>query len=229
MKNFKLKTPLVSLIAVLGASISVSGHAASFSVGDLVSSPTHVNGFEGVSSSYYEPHQASYTEDGITVSQSGDNHGGVSTTWGNAHLGMPGQYSWYATGGDNGYTSITLADGSDFGDVSLITGSGWDRYHNTEVYLNYSLWNSGAEVLAGSILQSLLLFPVSFTGGGFDTILLSATLEENHPLSGAYQGLIIDQIEVSGVSNVPVPAAVWLFGSGLLGLMGASRRKTVQA
>ena len=28
-----------------------------------------------------------------------------------------------------------------------------------------------------------------------------------------------------GVSSVPVPAAVWLFGSGLLGLVGLARRK----
>ena len=27
------------------------------------------------------------------------------------------------------------------------------------------------------------------------------------------------------VSSVPVPAAMWLFGSGLLGLMGVARRK----
>ena len=29
-----------------------------------------------------------------------------------------------------------------------------------------------------------------------------------------------------GASVVPVPAAIWLFGSGLLGLVGISRRKT---
>jgi hypothetical protein len=29
----------------------------------------------------------------------------------------------------------------------------------------------------------------------------------------------------NAVSAVPVPAAVWLFGSGLLGLVGISRRK----
>ena len=28
------------------------------------------------------------------------------------------------------------------------------------------------------------------------------------------------------VSAVPIPAAVWLFGSGLLGLVGMARRKT---
>lgn len=32
-------------------------------------------------------------------------------------------------------------------------------------------------------------------------------------------------ITVSGVAAVPVPAAVWLFGSGLLGLVGVARRK----
>ena len=31
-------------------------------------------------------------------------------------------------------------------------------------------------------------------------------------------------VRVSGASVVPVPAAVWLFGSGLLGLVGIARR-----
>lgn len=39
----------------------------------------------------------------------------------------------------------------------------------------------------------------------------------------------------AGLSNfrsysvIPIPAAVWLFGSGLLGLLGASRRKSISA
>lgn len=32
-----------------------------------------------------------------------------------------------------------------------------------------------------------------------------------------------------GASAVPIPAAVWLFGSGLLGLVGLSRKKVAQA
>lgn len=47
----------------------------------------------------------------------------------------------------------------------------------------------------------------------------------NNPqgLSGTYQ-LTVN--EVGSVSNVPVPAAVWLFGSALMGLVGVSRRKS---
>jgi len=35
----------------------------------------------------------------------------------------------------------------------------------------------------------------------------------------------LKQTEISGLTAVPVPAAAWLFGSGLLGLVGIARRK----
>ena len=37
----------------------------------------------------------------------------------------------------------------------------------------------------------------------------------------------IDVVRLSVVSAVPVPPALWLFGSGLLGLIGIARRKKV--
>ena len=37
--------------------------------------------------------------------------------------------------------------------------------------------------------------------------------------------LVVTWIRFTPVSSVPVPAAVWLFGSGLLGLVGLARRK----
>ena len=36
---------------------------------------------------------------------------------------------------------------------------------------------------------------------------------------------VTEMVITSVISDVPVPAAVWLFGSGLLGLLGVSRRK----
>jgi len=41
--------------------------------------------------------------------------------------------------------------------------------------------------------------------------------------SGPYQGLTVNM--TMQVSPVPLPAAVWLFGSGLIGLTGFARRK----
>ena len=38
-------------------------------------------------------------------------------------------------------------------------------------------------------------------------------------------GIFYDNLEFAQVTTVPVPAAVWLFGSGLLGLVGVARRR----
>lgn len=48
------------------------------------------------------------------------------------------------------------------------------------------------------------------------------------PIAGCVADYFIDNVTISAdveVPQVPVPAAVWLFGSGLLGLIGVARRK----
>ena len=62
----------------------------------------------------------------------------------------------------------------------------------------------------------------TFTGTDFTSLGLN---------SGSYtwtwaNGSISDSLTVNvGIQTVPVPAAFWLFGSGLLGLIGVARRK----
>jgi len=48
-----------------------------------------------------------------------------------------------------------------------------------------------------------------------------------HDYNGCYgyNYFVEAYIEVAPVPEVPIPAALWLFGSGLLGLVGVSRRK----
>jgi hypothetical protein len=45
------------------------------------------------------------------------------------------------------------------------------------------------------------------------------------PRIGCSAALPDEVISFGTVSPVPIPAAVWLFGSGLLGLVGMARRK----
>jgi hypothetical protein len=45
------------------------------------------------------------------------------------------------------------------------------------------------------------------------------------PFAGFNLNFDITAIHVSYVNPIPVPAAVWLFGSGLVGLAGLARRK----
>jgi hypothetical protein len=82
----------------------------------------------------------------------------------------------------------------------------------------------------GGIANGLTLVgSLSFTGAAVGTSLL--TMADNEYPAGSWydtSGNLIS-MDYSGesvsVSAVPVPAAVWLFGSGLLGLVGLSRRK----
>jgi hypothetical protein len=54
----------------------------------------------------------------------------------------------------------------------------------------------------------------------FSTVTLTA--------SQTGDGIQFDKLQFGAISAVPVPAAAWLFGSGLLWLAGISRRKTAK-
>ncbi len=60
---------------------------------------------------------------------------------------------------------------------------------------------------------------ITYTGGSYQGNLSVGRLE------GTITGTAIIAT-LGSVSTVPIPAAIWLFGSGLLGLIGIARRKT---
>jgi hypothetical protein len=69
-------------------------------------------------------------------------------------------------------------------------------------------------------LQSIQYLAV---GTPFDASLVDASADLGDVPRG--ESLIQFYLEGLNITPVPVPAAVWLFGSGLLGLIGISRRK----
>lgn len=68
----------------------------------------------------------------------------------------------------------------------------------------------------------------AFSGTNF-TVDLTTISESGFNGSFNSNNFTVDTLNVSidGVSPVPVPAAVWLFGSGLLGLAGIARRRSI--
>ncbi len=79
-------------------------------------------------------------------------------------------------------------------------------------------WGNGTPILNGSgtgFTGSGEVHGILRLSGAFDSISFTHTSENWHGFT----------VGVAGVSAVPVPAATWLFGSGLLGLVGLARRK----
>ena len=74
----------------------------------------------------------------------------------------------------------------------------------------------------GVLLESVQAGQGFFIGIS-NPLIASATF--SYVSTQSVAGFSLDDITFGSVSAVPIPAAVWLFGSGLLGLVGVARRK----
>ena len=126
------------------------------------------------------------------------------------------------------------ADTDAFSNIS-ITNSGNDSYPSTDYayYHNGGIYNiSVSSTLSPTTGDTLLSLgwlsagPLTNAGG---TLALNPGLPfgecTNSDCSGVALNLNGARVASGSISSVPIPAAVWLFGSGLLGLVGIARRK----
>lgn len=101
--------------------------------------------------------------------------------------------------------------------MSVDAGSGnyasMAMYVELKDYLGATVWSWAPDALNHTLLNG------SYNLGN------SSYADSTGPLAAGTYSLSIGMSQTIGLTAVPVPAAVWLFGSGLLGLIGVARRK----
>lgn len=162
-----------------------------------------------------------------TFDLSGFNLSSFTTTWSNASSGSgPGTYSEATIGDINNQTNYSASGGSTYfelfsnnfnaGHTDNFSGHGigfWNTTGGTEGNFQIDVdYISGTQLQGSGTLTGYTLSDLGLTQTG-----LWKTLSNGETVSITING--------SGISAVPVPAAAWLFGSGLLGLVGMARRK----
>jgi hypothetical protein len=175
---------------------------------------------------------------------SGTNYviGNMLADWG-VNTGVPISMVWDATGlinaiafglqADDVISGTSLKrDGSTIFDVSSATPAS-DGLFNSATGSNL---NQGPAPLAMTTLNTTTLCTTgfdcldnAFSGG---EPLTEDFVAGSPMVDGPFTGLNVNfdigsgnSLTVLSVSNVPIPGAIWLFGSGLLGLVGIARRK----
>jgi hypothetical protein len=115
-------------------------------------------------------------------------------------------------------------DFSNAGNTLVLDSSiaNWNLDFSIQDISSGSITGFGLEVYSGGLLVATVTPPSSVITLAAGTYTLRFVVQGG---VGA-NGLVIGT--AAAVSGVPVPAAVWLFGSALMGLVGASRRKASQ-
>ncbi len=131
------------------------------------------------------------------------------------------------TDGDTGFT-ITFA--ADAGYNVSLTSLDMGNYQSTVLTLpDFTITNgSGATLFSQSNIaltedaSSHTIFDFGTSGLVANELILHI---DTTGLGGSSDNVGLDNIQFSQVSAVPLPAAAWLFGSGLLGLIGLRKLK----
>lgn len=221
-----LKLPGLGALAVAALAIAAPAQASIIvHTTDFINngSRSHFNGFENIPNDgvSFTGGSGPYTEDTIQVTQANGDPGNDIWVTSSFWVGFEGAFGWYPNGGDNGYTTISLAGGGLFDSVGFNYGSGFFVPSN----ILYELLLNNVVVLSGSLpltacsdCESGLNY-LGFSGGGFDTVRLRDTGGGPGTVTdGTFQALAIDSIET--LNEVPEPSTLALLALGLLSLFG---------
>ncbi len=177
----------------------------------------------------------SFTQSGITLNVSASSGGTLDNITSGQYAGL-----WIAQDvSDSGTYTFTFSEAISAIEIQFDALSGDPTDPPSETISGFST-SAGAPVIAytniagtsfdgNSILSTTGPFDSNFGDGrGFFNASLSSSFTSfsfDHAQGLSQNGFVIERISVTTLSTIPIPAAAWLFGSGLLGLIGVARRK----
>ena len=155
---------------------------------------------------------------GILIGATQDTNGHVSHA-GAAHPGTGGldaEWDYYGYTGMH-FTTASVVVVNDYGATKELDFSGWAV-----------TWNGATTPLGKAGLATITCSSVSCSAGSAFVLDYSTFIPPTAP--GAFSNILYTVHLEGCVASaegcvVPLPAAVWLLGSGLIGLMGLARRK----
>lgn len=133
----------------------------------------------------------------------------------------------YATASE--FESLAIAAGIPTAFIDAAPGGTHAGFEVLNSFLGSGSTDNSSIAISATTLASPT--PTHSLGGFLDTQLTFLVpgvdpFSLNTKFGDQYAGSILGSALVREVSAVPIPAAVWLFGSGLLSLVGVARRKT---
>ena len=208
-------------------------------------SPDGTNlGFQNTSRPYYDDPTWGY---GVRTQISGsltyDSVSGLGTgsisgfSWGNAGIWQTHDLTLQAVGDGSGGSGDLIMGEMLYdwnGRANLPVSVIWDAsgFLNAGSYaVGQTITNTGVAPASDNILTNYQIGPSPFATTTIDSVFpISDDGIAGTPLfGGGYDSfnpnIDITSMTVVSVSSVPIPASIWLFGSGLIGLIGIAKRK----
>lgn len=144
-----------------------------------------------------------------------------------------GTYTQYAAGMNDFFTDFGTLSSTDFGGPHTQTAGGdggtYEMSHWVKSFFYYGNadecdndgWTCWGNVTAWALDGTITAYEVE-NNWGWD---ISSGWQNASASSVDFNGVTTASLIVKDASVVPVPAAVWLFSSGLIGLIGVARRR----